>query len=44
MTDLRLYQAVEWHGRKWPTGMLVIFFDGLRITRAEFMKALRDTK
>lgn len=44
MSDLRLYQAVEARGRKWPTGMLVIFFDGLRITRAEFMKAVRDTK
>jgi hypothetical protein len=42
--DIRLYQAVQSHGGKWPTGHLAIFFDGLRITRAEFMKAARDTK
>jgi hypothetical protein len=43
MTDDRLYRAIAAWGGKWPRELTsgVMFYDGLRITRAEFLKAAK---
>lgn len=41
MTDPRLYSAVIAHGGVWPSSLIsgVMFYDGLRITVEDFVKA-----